>query len=107
MDAASAATLVTRGRPAEGEGVAGPRTVLVDLGRVDLSEEPSRLRAPRPVATTPAVIAFTSGTTGRPRGIVHSHWNLLLPGCRTAVTQASRALLDRLLPGLDTPLSRK
>jgi acyl-CoA synthetase (AMP-forming)/AMP-acid ligase II len=35
----------------------------------------------------PAGIAYTSGTTGYPKGAVHSQWNLLLPG---AVTVAAR-----------------
>ncbi|MFZ6003333.1 MAG: class I adenylate-forming enzyme family protein [Actinomycetota bacterium] len=35
----------------------------------------------------PAGIAYTSGTTGHPKGAVHSQWNLLVPG---AVLVASR-----------------
>jgi long-chain acyl-CoA synthetase len=30
--------------------------------------------------SAPAGIAYTSGTTGHPKGAVHSQWNLLLPG---------------------------
>lgn len=37
-------------------------------------------RAPAPDPTLPAAIAFTSGTTGLPRGVVHSQANLMLPG---------------------------
>lgn len=37
-------------------------------------------RAPSPDPCKPAAIAYTSGTTGLPRGAVHSQANLLLPG---------------------------
>ena len=44
-----------------------------------------RRRAPEPVGIdvdpyAPAGIAYTSGTTGHPKGAVHSQWNLLVPG---------------------------
>ncbi len=34
----------------------------------------------------PAAIAYTSGTTGKPKGAVHSQHNILLPGAVTAAT---------------------
>lgn len=35
----------------------------------------------------PAGIAYTSGTTGHPKGAVHSQWNLLLPGAMLVATR--------------------
>ncbi len=50
----------------------------------------------------PAGIAYTSGTTGRPKGAVHSQWNLLLPG---ATLVAERNYSPRLRKGDCLPLT--
>jgi long-chain acyl-CoA synthetase len=44
-------------------------------------------RLPPPDPDTPAAIAFTSGTTGQPKGIVHSQRNLLLPAASLTVSR--------------------
>jgi long-chain acyl-CoA synthetase len=50
----------------------------------------------------PAGIAYTSGTTGYPKGVVHSQHNLLLPG---AVTVATRGYGPDLRKGDCLPLT--
>jgi acyl-CoA synthetase (AMP-forming)/AMP-acid ligase II len=50
----------------------------------------------------PAGIAYTSGTTGHPKGAVHSQWNLLLPG---AVLVETRGYGSELRKGDCLPLT--
>jgi len=50
----------------------------------------------------PAAIAYTSGTTGHPKGAVHSQHNLLLPG---SVSQATGRYTPELRKGVVLPLT--
>ncbi|WP_280434543.1 class I adenylate-forming enzyme family protein [Nocardia carnea] len=87
--------------------LAGPRCLLDTPARVDTTRWAAAQDAPTapPVETVfdaPAGIAFTSGTSGRPKAVVHSQRNMLLPG---AVLVATRDWGPDLRKGDSFPLT--
>ena len=88
--------------------LAGPRCRLGPPGRIDpgrwaelLARDETAPRLDLGI-DAPAGIAFTSGTSGRPKAVVHSQRNLLLPG---AVLVAARRWGPDLRKGDSFPLT--
>jgi long-chain acyl-CoA synthetase len=73
--------------------LAGPQCRVQNRPVVDVETWARRVAGAAPAPQVeldphaPAGIAFTSGTTGVPKGIVHSQWNMLLPGRVLAETR--------------------
>ncbi len=88
------------------EQVNGPRVVRIENGDSEWHDALAGA-SDEPLTTDvdpllPAGIAYTSGTTGYPKGAVHSQYNLLLPG---AVLGASRGFGPALRKGDFLPLT--
>src|SRR4029079_3916166 len=83
-----------------------PRVVVLDDGAGEwCAALAAALEAPFAADVAPyapAGIAYTSGTTGHPKGAVHSQYNLLLPG---AMLVASRGYGAALRKGDFLPLT--
>jgi O-succinylbenzoic acid--CoA ligase len=82
--------------------VADPGDASSDWSSAMASTTPAAVPAVEIDPSAPAGIAYTSGTTGNPKGVVHSQHNLLLPG---AVVVATRGYDETLRKGDCLPLT--
>ena len=98
-DSGASLVIVDDGDTAGGDAQAVQRGQWVDVLE---SAATGRPPVPRPDAEAPAGIAYTSGTTGFPKGAVHSQAGLIVPG---AATVARRGWGPALRKGDSLPLT--
>jgi acyl-CoA synthetase (AMP-forming)/AMP-acid ligase II len=75
------------------ENAVGDHPALTDW----MAEEGARFDAPPPAATDPFNIIYSSGTTGTPKGIIHSHgmrWYQMAGGFKSIYNRDTRSLVS-------------